>query len=299
MERKAERLVTFKGKTWFAVRVKRTWSEFRRNKIGVLGLFISLFFVAMAVFAPIIAPYSPSDIYVGAPLSPPSKEFPFGTDELGRCILSLIIYGSRISLSVGVIAALINISIGTIVGLICGYYRNILSDALMRVTDAFIMIPSLALMVVLAAILGPNIYTIILAIGITTWPTTARTVMSQVLSLKERQYVEAVRAAGGSDFYIIFHCILLNVLPIVFTNMILSIATAVLYEAGLSFLGLGDPTRISWGIILYYANTSGAIISGAWWYVIPPGICIVLLVVAFTFVSHGLDEVLNPRLRRR
>jgi len=291
--------ITFKGTTGFTVRVKRTWLEFRRNRIGILGLFISLFFVFVALFAPLIAPYSPADIYVGTPLSPPSKEFPLGTDELGRCILSLIIYGSRISLLVGVIAALINISIGTIIGLICGYYRNILSDALMRVTDAFIMMPSLALMVVLAAILGPNIYTIILAIGITTWPTTARTVMSQVLSIKERAYVEAVRAAGGSDSYIIFHCILLNVLPIVFTNMILSIATAVLYEAGLSFLGLGDPTRISWGIILYYANTSGAIISGAWWYVIPPGICIILLVVAFTFVSHGLDEILNPRLRRR
>lgn len=291
--------ITFKGATGFTVRVKRTWLEFRRNRIGILGLFISLFFVFVAVFAPLIAPYSPADIYVGTPLSPPSKKFPLGTDELGRCILSLIIYGSRISLLVGVVAALINISIGTIIGLICGYYRNILSDVLMRVTDAFIMMPSLALMVVLAAILGPNIYTIILAIGITTWPTTARTVMSQVLSIKERAYVEAVRAAGGSDSYIIFHCILLNVLPIVFTNMILSIATAVLYEAGLSFLGLGDPTRISWGIILYYANTSGAIISGAWWYVIPPGVCIILLVVAFTFVSHGLDEILNPRLRRR
>ncbi len=281
------------------IRIKRTWDEYKRNKIGLAGLILLSFFIAVAVIGPYITPYKPNQLYIGTPLAPPNEKFLLGTDELGRDILTLVIYGTQISLIVGLVAAFISIIIGSILGLLGGYYGGILSDILMRITDMFIMMPWLPLMIVFAALFGSSIWNIMIIIGITTWPTTARTVMSQVLSLRERLFVEAVKAVGANDRYIIFKTILPNTMPIIFTNGILSVAYAILYEAGLSFLGLGDPTHVSWGMILYYANSCGAIVSGAWWYILPPGICITLLVLAFTLISHGLDEVLNPRLRAR
>jgi len=283
----------------FTLRIRRTWNEYKRNKIGLIGLILLLFFILVAVIGPYVTPYKPNQMYIGEPLSPPNRMFLLGTDELGRDILTLVIYGTQISLIIGFVAAFISVVIGSLLGLLGGYYGGIFSDILMRITDMFIMMPWLALMIVFAALFGSSIWNIMVIIGITTWPTTARTVMSQVLSLRERPFVEAVRAAGAGDRYIIFKTILPNTMPIIFTNGVLSVAYAVLYEAGLSFLGLGDPTHISWGMILYFANSCGAIVVGAWWYILPPGICITLLVLAFTFISHGLDEVLNPRLRAR
>lgn len=290
---------TFRRLSLLQKNLRGGWRQYRKNKMGILGMALLSIFIFIVIFAPYLTPHPPYKFYVGEPLAPPSKGFILGTDELGRCILSELIYGSRISMLVGIAASLIIIGIGTIIGLLAGYYGGILNDVLMRLTDTFIMIPSLALMIVFAAILGASIYNIILAIGITSWPGTARMVMSQTLSVKERPYVEAARAIGSSDFHIISHYILLNVFPLVFTNAILSIASAVLFESGLSFLGLGDPSHLSWGMMLYYANNCGAIIIGAWWYLIPPGLCIMLLVLSFTFISHGLDEILNPRLRAR
>ncbi|PCN50458.1 ABC transporter permease [Candidatus Geothermarchaeota archaeon ex4572_27] len=270
-----------------------------RNRYGVAGLIILMIFVFMAVFAPYIAPYEPDDLFLAEPFSPPSPRFLLGTDELGRDIFSLMIYGAQTSLLVGILASILTVLIGTLVGIYAGYYGGIIQSILMRLTDFFLILPALPLMIVLAAILGPSIWNIILVIAIVSWPVTARVIMSQTLSVKESSYVEACRALGGSDTYIIFRHILPNVTPLMFAYVILNIAGAVLSEAGLSFLGLGDPSHISWGMLLYYAHRFGALVSGLWWYIIPPGLAIACLVLAFMMIGYALDEIINPRIRRR
>lgn len=272
---------------------------YRENKLGMAGLALLMVFVFMAIFAPIIAPHNPGELWLGPPLSPPMEGFPLGTDELGRDILSLLIYGTHISLVVGLLGAFLAVGMGALVGLIAGYYGGIIDTILMRITDLFLILPGLPLMIVLAAILGPSMWNIIFVIAIVSWPSVARVVRSQVLELKERPFIEASRVANASDFRIIFNHIAPNVAPLVFATAVLNIAGAILSEAGLSFLGLGDPSHISWGMMLFYANEYGALVIGAWWYLLPPGLCIILLVLAFVFIGYALDEILNPRLRRR
>lgn len=280
-------------------RVKDFVQVYRENKLGMTGLALLLVFVFMAITAPIIAPHNPGELWLGPPLSPPMEGFPLGTDELGRDILSLLIYGTHISLIVGLLGAFLAVVMGALVGLIAGYYGGIIDTILMRITDLFLILPGLPLMIVLAAILGPSMWNIIFVIAIVSWPSVARVVRSQVLELKERPFIEASRVANASDFRIIFNHIAPNVAPLVFATAVLNIAGAILSEAGLSFLGLGDPSHISWGMMLFYANEYGALVIGAWWYLLPPGLCIILLVLAFVFIGYALDEILNPRLRRR
>lgn len=272
---------------------------YRENKLGMAGLTLLLIFVFMAVSAPIIAPHNPGELWLGSPLAPPREGFPLGTDELGRDLFSLLIYGTHISLVVGLLGAFLAVVMGALVGLIAGYYGGVIDTVLMRITDLFLILPGLPLMIVLAAILGPSMWNIIFVIAIVSWPSVARVVRSQVLELKERPFIEASRVANASDLRIIFNHITPNVAPLVFATAVLNIAGAVLSEAGLSFLGLGDPSHISWGMMLFYANEYGALVIGAWWYLLPPGLCIILLVLAFVFIGYALDEILNPRLRRR
>ncbi len=272
---------------------------YRESKLGMAGLGILLVFVFMAIAAPILAPHHPGELWLGPPLHAPMEGFPLGTDELGRDILSLLIYGTHVSLVVGILGAFLSVIIGSLVGLIAGYYGGIIDTILMRITDLFLILPGLPLMIVLAALLGPSMWNIIFVIAIVSWPSVARVVRSQVLELKERPFIEASRVANASDFRIIFHHIAPNVAPVVFATAVLGIANAILSEAGLSFLGLGDPSHISWGMMLHYANEYGALVIGAWWYLLPPGICIILLVLAFVFIGYALDEIVNPRLRRR
>lgn len=264
-----------------------------------MGLGILFFFLSLGVFAPVIAPYTPEDLFLGPPLSPPTTEFPLGTDEIGRDLLSLLIYGARVSLMVGILGAFFAICIGTLIGLVAGYYGGVVSAVSMRVTDLFLILPGLPLLIVLAAILGPSTWNLIFVIGIVIWPSVARIIRSQVLEVKERAFIEASVVAGATDSRLIFHHILPNVIPLVFANAVLNIAVAILMESGLSFLGLGDPTHMSWGMMLHYANEYGALLIGAWWYILTPGICIMLTVLSFVFVGYALDEILNPRLRRR
>lgn len=228
-----------------------------------------------------------------------TKTFILGTDDAGRDVFSQMIYGTQVSLLIGFLATLMTVVIGTFIGIVSGYMGGKIDDILMRITDIMLVIPGLPLMIVLAAILGPSITTIILVIGILSWPTTARFIRAQVLTLKERAFVEAARAAGATDFYIMRKHILPNVMPLVFAEAILMIASAILIEAALSFLGLGDPVHISWGMILHYAEMRGAFSRGAWWCVVPPGLAITLVCVSFVFIGNALDEILNPRLRRR
>jgi peptide/nickel transport system permease protein len=274
---------------------------FARNKLGLAGLVILVIFIGMAVFADVLV--SPERLQVahapGPPLAPPSSEFPLGTDELGRSVLDLVIQGSQISLLVGFLATAITMFLGATIGIVAGYYGRWIETVLMRITDWFLVIPFLPLAIVLAALLGRGLWVIAFVIGITTWAGTARVVRAQVLTVKERPYVERARALGAGDGHIIARHILPNVFPLIFANTVLVVAVAILTETTLSFLGLGDPLNVSWGTMLEFAFQEGAISLGAWWYLIPPGLCIVLVVLGFTMCGYALDEVFDPRLRQR
>lgn len=279
-------------------RLSEFWWLFRRQKKGLIGLIILLPFIFMGIFAPFVSPYNPWKT-VGEAFSPPDRHHLLGNDDVGRDILSQIIWGTRISLLVGFLAAFIASIVGIGVGLIAGYFGGYIDVLLMGLTDTILILPGLVIMIIFAAYLGGSIWNIIMVIAMLGWITTARTVRSQVLSLKESVFVEALRAVGLTDIRIIFYHILPNVIPLVFANMVLGIVAAIISEAGLSFLGLGDPTHQSWGIILYYAQTFGGFVRGAWWWILPPGICITLVAISFIFIGQALDEVLSPRLRQR
>ncbi len=269
--------------------------------MGVVGLVVLTVFVLMALLADVLVPEARLSVVnaPGAPLEPPSAQFWLGTDERGRSVLDLVIQGSQISLLVGFLATGISILIGALVGIVAGYFGGWTEVVLMRFTDWFLVIPFLPLAIVLAAVLGRGLLVIAFVIGVTTWAGTARVVRAQVLTLKERPYVERARALGASDRQIIGRHILPNVFPLIFANTILVVAVAILAETTLSFLGLGDPFSISWGSILESAFAEGAISLGAWWYLVPPGLCIVLVVLAFTMCGYAFDEILDPRLRKR
>jgi peptide/nickel transport system permease protein len=235
----------------------------------------------------------------GGVLEAPSREYWLGTDANGRSVLTLLIWGARISLFVGLMATLISMLIGTLVGLTSGYFGGWVGAVLFRLTEWFLVIPFLPLAIVLASVLGRSLINIVIVIGVTSWPGTALLIRSQVLSIKERPYVERSRALGAGHRHLIGRHLLPNVVPIVFANTTLTVAVAILSETTLSFLGLGDPTRVSWGSMLDDAYGVGAITTGSWWYFVPPGLCVVLVVLSFTLVGQALEAVLNPKLRER
>lgn len=278
-------------------RLLEFWRVYSSIRLGIVGLALLSFYLGIAVFAPFIAPYNPK-ARIASPFEPPSSQHLLGTDEMGRDVLSQVIFGARTSLLVGILAALLTAGIGTAVGILAGYFGKFIDDLLMRVTDLFLIIPGLPFIIVLSVILGPSIWNIILVIALISWPRTARLVRSETLSLKERMFVYASRVAGAGDVYIIVHHILPNVLPIVSASMVLSVTQAIILEAGLSFLGLGDPTVISWGTMLYFADRYGALLSPNPMYIIAPGIALMGVGLAFVFISYALDEVVNPKLRR-
>ncbi len=275
------------------------WDTFQHNSMGLIGLGILVFFAFMALIGPMVVTYTTSVEALDKILLPPSTTHWLGTDHMGKDVLAGVIMGSRTSLLVGIAATAMSMVIGALVGIISGYYGKAVDSILMRFTDVFLVIPWLPLMLVLAALLGPSLTNIILVIGITSWAGTARIIRSQTLSVKERPYVERARAIGSGDMHIMARHILPNVFPLVFANTILVAAVAILSETTLSFLGMGDPTHVSWGMMLHYAFERGATTLGAWWWIIPPGLSVVLVVLGFTFMGYALDEISNPRLRRR
>jgi peptide/nickel transport system permease protein len=281
--------------------VSRFWKSFRRSKMGMAGLIILIFFFLVAVFAPLLADPKGLDptLVNGPQLAPPSWQYPLGTDDLGRSVLTMVIWGSRISLLVGLLATILTMIIGAGIGILSGYRAGWTDGLLMRITDWFLVIPWIALAIVLASILGQSLGIIIFVIGVTSWASTARIVRSQVLSVRERSYVERARALGANDWHVITRHVLPNVFPVIFANTILIVATAILSETTLSFLGLGDPLHISWGTIIENAFDAGATSLGAWWWLVSPGVAIVLVVVAFTMCGYAMDDILNPRLRQR
>jgi peptide/nickel transport system permease protein len=222
----------------------------------------------------------------------------FGTDQLGHDLFSGIIIGTRITLMIGVLATIISITIGTTIGLAAGYFGGRVDSLLMRFTDIFFVIPSFVLMIIVAAVVGPSLQTMLIVIGIFSWATTARIVRGQVLSIKERPYIERIRSVGGTNFYIMIRHVLPAVAPLIIVQTVLLVMNSIFFEISLDFVGLGDPAIISWGSMLYLAQNIGISLGMDWLFMIP-GIAIVILLVGISFLGFGLDEVTNPRLRRR
>lgn len=275
------------------------WPTFWRNKIGVVGAVMLITAVLVAIFAPVLAPYDPyaptrvtiDDIY-----APPSAEHPLGTDDAGKDVLSNFLYGARVSIIVGFFASFISIAIGGTIGISAGYYGGRLENVLMRITDIMLVIPDLPLIVLLVALTKPSLMNIILVIGLLGWTSSARLVRAQTLSVKQRKFVLRARSIGAGNAHIIRKHVFPLVLPLIVVNTVLVISLAVLNESVLSFLGLSDPTKISWGQMLNFAFTRGAMSAGAWWALVVPGLGIVWLVLGCTLLGHGLEQVLNPRL---
>jgi peptide/nickel transport system permease protein len=267
-----------------------------RTKRGLFGVVLLGLFTFLAVFGSLLAPEDPHASGLSV-LAGPSVSHPLGTTEAGADVLSQLMVGARVSIVVGFAAAIISAVLGAAVGLIGGYYGGLTDRLLDAFENWFLVIPQLPLMVVLARLLSPSLTVLILVIGLTSWAGTGRIVRSQVLTLKERAFVERARALGATDGYIIRTHILPNTLPLIFANTVLIVAVAILAEASLAFLGLGDPNSISWGTMLDDGFESGAPAAGAWWYVVPPGLCITLLVLAVAVLGYLFEEYVNPRLR--
>jgi len=282
---------------------RQTWRLYRSNWQGMAGIIIMVVFAAMALLSPFLADhaYLAPNAQIGLPFEPPWSSYYgwFGTDEQGLSVLAEFIWSSRISLVVGLLATAISTMLGAAIGIFSGFFGGWRGEIGMRLTDWFLVLPWLPLALVLAAAWGQNYWMIILIIGITSWPGTSRIVRSQTLSVRELQFVERSRAIGSSNFHTMMRHILPNVFPLIFANTVLVVAIAILSETTLSFLGLGDPLNFSWGTMLRGAWVSGAAGLPAWWYILPPGFAIILVVLAFTFMGTAFDEVLDPKLRKR
>lgn len=281
-------------------RKKGFWKEFLTHKQGLVGTFLLTSMILIAIFAPVIAPYDPYELVkVTAEdiFAPPSPEHLLGQDDAGKDVLSATIYGSRVSLFVGISAAVIIVLFGAAIGILAGYFGGRVDIILMRMTDAVLVVPALPLMLVIISIAGRGLVNIILVIGLLSWAYMARIVRAQTMSVRERKYILRVRAVGVGELSIITFHILPQVLPVIFAEGTLDVSFAILSEATLSFLGLGDPTLISWGSMLNRAFLRGAVANRAWWVLLPPGIAIAWVTLGFTFLGNALQEIINPRLK--
>ncbi|MDR5906217.1 MULTISPECIES: ABC transporter permease [Halomonadaceae] len=272
------------------------FARFAQNRGALIGLIILLTIIAMAILAPLLFPESPWRM-VQRPFLPPMEVdgFPLGTDTMGRNVAAGLMHGAWVSLLIGLVSTTVALAIGVPLGAIAGYYGGLIDDALMRFTEFFQTIPNFALAIVLVAIMQPSITSIVLAIAIVSWPPVARLVRAEFLSLRNREYVEAARLVGQSNTTIILRQILPNTLSPIIVLASLMVATAILLESALSFLGLGDPNVMSWGYMIGAART---VIRQAWWLSFFPGVAILLTVLALNLVGEGLDDALNPKLAR-
>jgi peptide/nickel transport system permease protein len=265
---------------------------------GLAGLAILVLFALLALCAPLFIGADQLDVITakGPQLGAPSAAYPLGTDQAGRSILLLVIWGSRSSLSIGVIATALTVLLGSTVGLLAGHYGGWLGKALMHVTDWFIALPSLPLAISLSAVIGQGAASITIAIAVTSWTATARLVRAQTLAVEARPFIERAKALGAGNRQVMLRHVLPNVMPLILVSCTLTVASAILSEATLTFLGLGDPTTVSWGSMLNAAFAQGAVTAGAWWYLLPPGAAILLVVLGFTLTGRAVEHVLNPRM---
>ncbi|HHW27142.1 MAG TPA: ABC transporter permease [Firmicutes bacterium] len=274
-------------------RLREFAGAFMRNRQAVIGLSLLTFILLVAILAPVLAPYDPYAL-IGNLLEAPSKAHPMGTDNLGRDVLSRVIYGTRVSLLIGTIAAALSGILGTSIGATAGFFGGKTDAILSEVIDIVLMIPTFFLILIVVALMGSNMLNVMVVIGLTSWPGNARLMRSQALSLRTRTFVQAARATGESEWRILFRYIIPNGIFPVVSNTTMQVATAILTEASLSFLGLGDPNLVSWGQMIFNGRTY---ISSAWWVAAFPGIAIVITVAAFYMIGDGLNKVLNPKLR--
>ncbi|MBB3994915.1 peptide/nickel transport system permease protein [Sulfitobacter undariae] len=269
---------------------------FRRNHAAVIGLVILLTIIIIALIGPMLYPGDPFDM-VWVPLSPPGEEgYLFGTDYLGRDMLSLLIHGAKVSLTVGVSAAFVTVIIGITVGALAGFYRGWVEEALMRLTEFFQVLPTLLFSMVIVSLFGASLPMITLAIGLVSWPAVARITRAEFMRIRELEYVTAARAGGVKNNKLIFSVILPNALPPIIVQAALMVGSAILFEAGLSFLGLTDPNVASWGQII---GSNREYILDASFAVTVPGVAIFITVMAISLVGDGLNDALNPKLRQR
>jgi len=269
------------------------WASFNGRRTMLVAVVLLALFAFAAVFAEQIAPHDPHMISDES-LRPPSAAHLFGTDDLGRDIFSGVVYGSRVSIAIGVTVAVLSGLIGVLIGLTAGYAGGLVDDLLMRLTELFLIPPRFFLALVIAALFGSTFFTLIVVLSVTYWPTTARLVRAEVMSLKERSFVEAARAMGASPARILFRTILPNALPIIITNVVLMVGGVILVEAALEFIGLGDSNYISWGYMLHNGEH---FIRDAWWVMFFPALAVSLLVLALNTVGDALNRALDPKAR--
>jgi peptide/nickel transport system permease protein len=281
--------------------LRRFARAFAAMPSGMAGLAVLVLVSALALAAPLFI--HPSDLSVisatGASLAPPSAHFPLGTDQAGRSVLLLLIWGARPSLVIGVIATLLTMVLGSAIGLFAGHYGGLVSRVLMAVTDWFLALPSLPLAIALAAVLGQGNSSVTIAIAVTSWPGTARLIRAQTLAVEARPFIERAKALGAGHRQIMMRQVLPNVTPLILVSSTLTIAGSILSATTLTFLGLGNPTDVSWGSMINQGFFQGAVTAGAWWYVLPPGIAILIVVLGFTLVGRAAEHVLNPRMGGR
>jgi len=271
---------------------------YARRPAGLAGLAFLVAISLLALAAPLFI--HPSALSVvgatGRSLAPPSARYPLGTDQPGRSILDLLIWGARPSLAIGLIATALTVLLGGTIGLVAGHYGGLLARVLMMITDWFLALPSLPLAIALAAVLGQGSTSITIAIAVTSWSATARLIRAQTLAVEARPFIERARALGAGDVQIMIRQVLPNVMPMILVSSTLTIANSILSETTLTFLGLGNPADVSWGSMLNQAFYEGAISDGAWWFILPPGIAIAVVVLGFIVVGRAVEQILNPRL---
>ena len=274
---------------------RRAARAFLANPAALAGLLLLVVVVAAAVFGPLLYGVDALDV-VGAPLSPPGADAPLGTDYLGRDILASILVGGRASLLVGITAALISVSIGVTVGALAGYLEGVVDAVLMRVTEFFQVLPALLFAMVVVMLFHPSLMTVALSIGVVSWPGTARLARAEFLRLKRLEFVEAARAEGATGRRIVLRVILPNGAAPLIVSATLAVGAAMLFEGGLSFLGLGDPNVISWGLMM---GQNRSYLLDAWWSVTFPGLALFITVLSVALVGDGINDALDPRSEQR
>jgi peptide/nickel transport system permease protein len=272
------------------------WSILRSRPQATIGVGVILLTIVIALLAPYVAPYGERE-KVGAPFEAPSGDHWLGLDDGGIDMVTLIMWGARVSLVVGFAAAAVAMLIGGAVGILAGYFGGKTDTVLMRVTDYFLVIPDVPLMIAIAAIWGRSLTNIIIIIGLIYWTGTARIIRAQVRSVRERVYVRRAQALGAGNARIIFRHVVPQVAPLLVANTVLTVAVAIFAETALAFLGLGDPSLISWGRLIENAFVSNAITVDAWWAIAPPGIAVSIVILGCTMLGQSIEDALNPRLR--
>jgi peptide/nickel transport system permease protein len=277
----------------------RVWRQLRSDRSAMVGLILLALFVTMALTAPLFADRSELQASAGRnnpDLAAPNGKFWLGTDEIGRDVFALLLWGARVSLYIGLLATVVAVIVGSVLGLIAGYAKGWISRLMLAIDDFFLVLPFIPLAIVLALLLGRSPTVMALVIGGTFWAGGSRLIRAQVLSLRERGYVERATALGASSTHIITRHVLPGVAPLIIANASLIVPGAILAESTLAFLGLGDRFSPSWGKVLEGAQSSGALTLNAWWYYLPPGLCIIGIVLAFTLLGNALERIFDPRL---